>query len=140
LILFPEEFSVRCPECRRESCCNNAPIVKAKQVEGGICDEPSGEPGVFDGDVSCLYCGFSRRVTIHWYQDAYWKCEVKGEALWAWSLEHAKVLLDYIQSKERDEKAYSGYRAALWHLPTHFKLAKNRQAAIKSLSRLIYSK
>ena len=76
---------------------------------------------------------------IHWHHDAYWKCEVKGEVLWAWSLEHATVLLDYIQSKERDEKAYTEYLAALWHLPTHFKLAKNREAAVKSLSRLIYS-
>jgi hypothetical protein len=62
---------------------------------------------------------------------------VKGKILWAWSLEHTKVLLDYIQSSERDEKTYLGYLAALLHLPTHFKLAKNREAAVKALNKLI---
>lgn len=137
---FPKEFSVTCFRCGSQSRCNNAPIVQAKQVGGGICYEAVGELGVFKGDVSCLNCGFSRRVTIHWHRDAYWKCEVKGETLWAWSLDHAKVMLDYIQSPQRNEKLYSGYFAALLHLPTHFKLAKNREATVQSLSRLISGK
>ncbi len=134
---FPQEFSVACPKCGRESRCNNAPITKPKQVGGTIRYIAIAEPGVFEGDVSCLDCGFIRRVTIYWPCDAYWKCDVKGKTLWAWSLDHTKVLLDYVKSPQRDEKAYPGYLAALWHLPTHFKLAKNREAAVKSLSKLI---
>lgn len=134
---FPKEFSVTCPKCRRESLCKNAPIVKTKQIGGGIYYEPVNESGVFEGDVSCLNCSFAGRISIHWHRDAYWKCDVKGETLWTWSLDHTKVLLNYIQSSKRDEKAYPGYLAALFHLPTHFKLAKNREAAVKSLSKLI---
>ena len=137
---FPDEFSVCCPKCKLEARCKNAPIVRSKQVGGATHYEAVGEPGVFEGDVSCLNCGFTGRVEVHWYQDAYWKCDVKGKTLWAWSLEHAKVLLDYIKSSERDEKAYPGYLSSLLHLPTHFKLTKNREASVKSLSQLIDKK
>ncbi len=134
---FPKEFSVACLKCGRESRCHNAPIVRAKRTGGATRYLPIGEPGVFEGDVSCINCGFAGRVTIHWHRDAYWKCDVKGETLWAWSLDHTKVLLDYIHSSKRDEKAHPGYLKALWHLPTHFKLAKNREAAVRALGKLI---
>ena len=131
---FPEEFSVVCPKCDRESHCSNPPIATVNEFGNIIVHRNRID---FKRDVSCLNCGFAGKVTINWPRDAYWKCEVKGKTLWTWSLEHTKVLLDYIQSPQRNEKAYPGQLAALWHLPTHFKLAKNREVAIKSLRKLI---
>ena len=102
--------------------------------------KPDGLPGPFKCKLSCISCGFNSIQLINWPEDAYWKCDVKGKILWAWSLEHREVLLDYIQSSERNKKAYHGYLAALLHLPTHFKLAKNQEAVIKSLNKLIIEK
>ena len=134
---FPDEFSVVFTKCGLEARCSNASIVKAKQIDRVIHYEAVGQPGVFEGDVSFLNCGFTGRLKLNWSQDAYWKCDVKGRILWAWSLEHTKVLLNYIKFSDRDEKAYPGYLSSLLHLPTHFKLAKNRKVVIKSLMRLV---
>ncbi len=136
---FPSEFSVHCPKCKSEArCCKTAWFRKTE--DWGTTDFIISGQDAFEGHVSCLKCSFTGRIAIHWPQDAYWKCEVKGKILWAWSLEHAKVLLSYIQSSDRDEKSYPGYLASLLHLPTHFKLASNREAATRSLNKLITSK
>lgn len=134
---FPAEFSVECPKCKENARCTNAPIVKTRQVGGGTVCEAIGEPGVFEGEISCLNCGFSGNATIHWPENAFWKCEVKGKTLWAWSLEHAQVLLEFIQSTTRDVHAHPAYASSLLHLPSHFKLAKNRASALAALRRLI---
>lgn len=132
---FPEEFSVVCPRCSRE--CSSSQLHNTKQT---LRYELEALPKLFECHLSCLSCGFNAKKLINWPDDAYWKCDVKGETLWAWSLDHTKVLLDYIKSWQRNDKAYPGYFVALLHLPTHFKLAKNREAAIKSLSQLINKK
>ena len=134
---FPSEFFVKCPKCNGISKCSNAPIIKAKQIGGAIHYESIGKLGVFEGDITCINCGFAGRASISWPRDAYWQCEVKSKILWAWSLEHTNVLLAYIQSSERNLHDYSGYMSSLLHLPSHFKLAKNRDAVVASLKKLI---
>jgi hypothetical protein len=134
---FPQVFSVECAKCKGHAICSNAPITKATQVGASISYEAIGEPGIFEADISCLNCGFSGRKTIHWPRDAFWKCQVKGKILWAFSLEHANVLLEFIQSSNRNYHDHTGYLASLLHLPKHFKLAKNRKSAVISIKRLI---
>ncbi len=135
---FPEKVSVICPQCRGEADCKKAPWLR-QETRWGSTYYVVSELNTFDGYVSCLHCGLSKQIQVFWPQDAYWKCDVRGQTLWAWSLEHTKVLLDYIRSSARDEKAYPGYLASLLHLPTHFKLAKHREVSIKSLSKLIHN-
>ena len=123
---FPNKFSVKCPECESESMCSNAPIVKEVKRGGGIHHELIDAPGTFDGDLFCHRCGLNRRETIHWPQDAYWLFDVRGKVLWAWSREHAEILLDFIESKNRKKSRYRGYISSLLHLPKFFQKAKNR--------------
>jgi hypothetical protein len=133
---FPEEFSVVCPDCGGECIGSEVPNIK-QTLLGPRRYKPDGLPGPFECKLCCPSCGFNARRFINWPNDAYWKCDIKGKTLWAWSLEHTNVLLNYIQSQHRNNRGYPGYCAALLHLPTHFELAKNRKVVVKSLRKLM---
>ena len=47
------------------------------------------------------------------------------------------VRMEYIKSYDRKEFNHSGYATSLFHLPEHFKLAKNRDASIKAIEKVI---
>ena len=126
---FPDEFSVKCPNCESESKCSNAPVKIDSNDNGAQIDQLR----AFEGDISCLNCGLKKRKIIHWPTEAFWTFSIKGKLLWAWNLEHTKVLLDFLESNERNQKGYPGYFSSLLHLPRHFKLSKNREAAIKAI-------
>ena len=131
---FPDSFSVKCPKCGSECKCTN--LVKEKNTGGGsITYVAIGEPGKFEGDLSCLSCGLNVRRTVYWPEDAFWKFDIKGKIMWAWSLEHSKDFLGYIQSTNRNSSLH--YRNLTLHLPKHFKLAKNRKAASKAIKKFI---
>ena len=94
--------------------------------------------GAFKCKVSCLKCGYQSNSTyIKWPEDAYWAFDVKGKVLWAWSIEHALAMRDYLASTDRREEEFGVYRAALMHLPKHFKLSKNRAVAVKSINNVV---
>ncbi len=117
---FLKEFSVKCPNCGIEARCSNAPLCKETHDGNHIRWERLNKPGIFKGDISCLKCGIQSSRLIEWPIDAFWTFSVKGKTLWAWNLEHTKVLLDFLNSKERNQKEYPGYFSALLHLPKHF--------------------
>ena len=126
---FPAEFSIRCPECEKECIGTEVPnSIK------GIRYKPEGLPTEFKCKISCTNCGYQKENVISWPKDAYWTFEIKGKVLWAWSIDHAKVILEYIRSGNRQE-FQKGYGFSLLHLPKHFKRAKNREASIKAIQR-----
>ena len=126
---FPRQFSVKCPRCDKECRGSEVPNIK-----NGTRYKPEGIPEKFECRISCTNCGYQNETAISWPSEAYWTFEIKGKILWAWSVEHAKVILEYIRSGNRQEFQFqSGYAASLYHLPEYFKLAKNREATIKAI-------
>ncbi len=128
---FPNRFSVRCPTCDKEATCilNSATPWNIGIEDSTWLDRDTGRFRIY---VSCTECGLHGLQTLAWPEDAYWRFEVKGSVLWAWSLQHAGAILEYLESKDR--KRYpKGYLAAMLHLPEHFKLAKNRAAVTKAI-------
>ncbi len=134
---FPEEFQVICPSCG-DACRGMDVEQKHKSTNGSVSKvrhsrTEEGSNGSFLCDLSCIQCGYNKQQVISWPEQAYWKFNVKGELLWAWSLEHAQVLLNYFSSGERQEFG-TGYASSLLHIPKHFKLAKNRNDVVKAIS------
>lgn len=68
-----------------------------------------------------LRCATCHAVALHrlsWPADAYLQWPVRGETLYAWNADHARVLLHYVASTLRDPNAYgSAYRKGLQRLP-----------------------
>ena len=135
---FPKEYSVKCPNCGKESTAKD--ISYLTQNWRGKRSVPSyqlsKEEGKFDVKISCLNCGFHKSQSINWPNDAYWKCTIKGQVLWCWSRDHVNDVLEYLTSNQRNAFKYKN-TISLLHIPKHFKQAKNRSAAIKSLNVLL---
>ena len=134
---FPQYFSVSCPKCGAEARANELPNLK--NVNNQVVRyKPEVVSGAFKCEVSCLKCGYqSDSTNIHWADDAYWRFDVRGKVLWAWSKEHALTIRDYLASTDRREDEFGIYRISLLHLPKHFKLSKHRTAAVKSINNVI---
>ena len=134
---FPKVFSVICPNCDKESNCSEVCMttnyngIKMK-INSGKFSEKNGE---FVAKLNCTHCGFNKEHQIIWPKDAYWKFNIKGEVLWAWSIDHSKGILEYIISKDREQS--SKYGSSFYHIPKHFKLAKNRDAVVKKIRKAI---
>jgi hypothetical protein len=86
------------------------------------------------GVLMCPACGITRRHLLDWPADAYFTCTVKGELLWAWNREHLLQIRDFIQKEHRPGR---GTRGWIGSIPTHFLLAKNRDAAIKAIDKAL---
>lgn len=130
---FPNSFSVVCPECGNEALGKD--IRKDIPVINGTAFmkfTPGKTRGHFKCDISCLSCGFTGVKMIQWPEDAFWKFNIRGRLLWAWSKEHSAEMLDYLRSSDREVFRYK-YFVALLHIPEHFKLAKNRPIVIKKV-------
>ncbi len=89
------------------------------------------------GVVRCMACYHQEARDISWPADAYYKWEIRGNTLWAYNLEHARVLLAFIASNERDENRFPGYEKSLRKLPTEFITAKVRDDVVKAISRTL---
>ena len=132
---FPETYSVVCPVCGKECTGRDVSyeikdwrgrrVVPSHQINKGL--------GRFDSRLSCLHCGLNKKYTINWPADAYWQCDVKGKVIWFWSMEHVSVVKEYLKSNQRDAFKYK-FSIPILHIPKHFKLAKNRDSAIKAIS------
>ena len=130
---FPKTFSVECPNCGAEALGRDVPSSKTLHGHTTVSNHSKGEiKGSFVCKYSCLSCGAQKKQMINWPQTAFWKFQIKNEYLWAWSEDHAKEILNYIRSEKRNPFG-SGYASSLLHIPTVFKLAKNRKAAVKAI-------
>ena len=135
---WPEKVSVNCP-----TCGSKADVTGVEQIIKRV--GPSTRPKEkqytddFNANVSCLNCGLIRQETFQWPVDAFYHDDVKGKVIWAWNLEHAEVIKEFISSTSRYFRKYK-FSSALYHLPEHFKLSKNRDACLKTLDRMITKK
>jgi len=140
---FPSEFSVECPHCKSECKGNDVSSIRKRWGDKGpkyLSPISLGEDkGAFVCRISCLKCGFQNDRLISWPENAYWKFNVKGKVLWAWSKDHAETIAAFLNSTQRKpfNHAGSGFNhiTSLYHIPTHFKLAKNRAIAVKQIER-----
>jgi hypothetical protein len=86
------------------------------------------------GVVKCSACHHVGVHELNWPEDAFFRWEIRGDTLWAWSAEHARVLLEYIGSEERDATKFPAYLRQLRRLPKQFLSAKVRDLVVKNIS------
>ncbi len=87
------------------------------------------------GVMKCTDC---HRVAVHalqWPTDAYYQWNIRGHILWAWSREHAQVLLDYLGGTERDPNKILWWRVS--KLPQAVIAAKVRDNVVKQITRTL---
>lgn len=91
------------------------------------------------GVCTCGTCGYRQKRRLHWPEEAYYKTEIRGEVLWAWTREQAEALRLHIAAKDRKlpRAARGGHFWFLRHIPKHFLEVKNRTEALKKLDRLL---
>jgi hypothetical protein len=132
---WPKEVSVVCPQCGGSATFKNPKQIF--ELRRSKTTPPiKVQTNRHEGYLSCLSCGLTKNHEITWPIDAYFITKVKGKVLWAWDREHVVAIRDYIQSNDRVRKP-SKYFASLYHIPEVFKLAKNRNACVKSLNDLL---
>jgi hypothetical protein len=87
------------------------------------------------GVLKCEQCHLVAPHDLAWPDDAYYRWDVRGHTLWAWSAEHAVALRDYLASEDRDRARYGEFAGFLRELPKEFLTAKVRDEAVKRISR-----
>ena len=123
---FPDTVSICCIRCGKAAAFS----------ENRTGYRPAPQSPI-SGSSTCLFCGYSGSHTVFWPEDAYYKTDVRGHTIWAWSAETVEVLIQYLASKHRRAKGYDGHFAFLLHLPTVFKKAKVREEAVLKLQHLL---
>lgn len=89
------------------------------------------------GLICCHQCMAKQKHQLEWPQDAFYSIEFKGHLLWAFNKVMMQQIRDYIQAKDRDA-VFASEPIVIRHLPTVFKLAKNREGLVKKINKLIY--
>ena len=87
------------------------------------------------GAVRCPACGLLARHELTWPSDAYWRWDIRGATLWAWSRGHAAAIRDYVGQTHRDASAFDEWYSALVHLPKEFLDAKVRDLVVRRIDR-----
>lgn len=82
------------------------------------------------GVIRCEECFRLGVHKLNWPDDAYYRWDIRGHVLWAWSAEHAHALLSYIDSRNR-EVGGGPYARNLLRLPKEFLDAKVRERIVK---------
>lgn len=88
------------------------------------------------GGVVCESCGCRQKHELNWPNDAYYVVMYRQQALWAFHLEAAIDLYDYLKEDLRDHKKYR-HAFFLLHIPTIFKQKKARAHVTKQLQNLL---
>ena len=92
--------------------------------------------GLDSGSVTCPSCCLHRRYDLQWPRNAFFQIEFKRELLWAFNLESAIELRDYITSPNRDRSGYK-WRSFLMKIPKKFLLQGARDTVSKRLGKII---
>lgn len=87
-----------------------------------------------DGVVKCSICHFVGEHRLRWPQDAYYRWAIRGNVLWAFNLEHARVLAEFLGGKERDVTRFPQYARHLMKLPGEVISAKVRDEVVKEIN------
>jgi hypothetical protein len=83
------------------------------------------------GVVSCSGCAARYPHQLVWPRDAFYVVSTRAGTLWAWNREWLLYIRRWVASSKRPD----GYLAR--HLPTAFKLAKNRAHVLKSINQAL---
>lgn len=126
---FPDTVSICCVRCGREAMFSEHRTGNSPPPRSPI-----------PGRSTCLSCGYSGSHVVSWPENAYYKTDVRGHVLWAWSADAVEALIRYLAAKHRREKDYQGYFSFLLHLPTEFKKAEVREEAVQKLRHLLLKK
>lgn len=132
---WPKEVDIVCPVCNKQCVFSIKNQIVNKSYRNGQ-SAMSLYTNRWAGRISCLSCGLVQDSEITWPNDAYFKVDVRGHILWAWSKNHAVEIRDYLNSKIRINRG-PAYFASLCKIPTHFKRRGNRHAAVCGLGKLI---
>jgi transcription elongation factor Elf1 len=95
------------------------------------------------GAVRKIACDYYNSMVIkdgrdpHFGYELFYRGEFKGKLVWAINAEHLQYLIDYISADLRiDAPKRYGAKSQSDHLPTFMKIAKNRRATLKVLSKM----
>lgn len=89
------------------------------------------------GVVRCPHCHLVAIHYLRWPQDAYFQWIIRGNLLWAWSGEHAHVLLAFLVGSERDGAKYPAYAQSLRNLPKQVITAEVRPLIVKRITKTL---
>ena len=85
------------------------------------------------GVVRCRECHLVALHVLRWPGDAYFQWNVRGTRLWSWDVNHARVLLHYIENSLRDPRRYPAYRGSLQKLPAAILAARSRDTVARKI-------
>jgi endogenous inhibitor of DNA gyrase (YacG/DUF329 family) len=113
---WPDVVAVRCPQCGHQAQFQSAiarrpllslvPVAQERHIEARR-----------QGTVRCPACGLDAAHRLTWPDDAFFQWRIRNSTLWAWSAAHARVLLAYLGSLQRDPAQFPGYEVSLAQLP-----------------------
>ena len=133
---WPDVVAVRCPQCGQQAAfesgvarkylLNLVPVALERHLEARR-----------QGIVRCPACGLDAAHRLTWPDDAFFQWRVRNSTLWAWSADHARVLLAYIGSLQRDPDQFPGYEVSLRQLPKAVVAAHARERVVKLITRTL---
>ncbi|MDQ5824420.1 MAG: hypothetical protein M3441_09475 [Chloroflexota bacterium] len=87
-----------------------------------------------DGVVKCSACHLVAGHTLRWPHDAFYQWQIRGNTLWAFNLEHARVLGEFLSGKDRDVTCFPQYARNLMKIPGELLSAKVRDDVAKEIN------
>lgn len=88
------------------------------------------------GWIVCPHCQLSGKHLLDWPNDAFFIISLKGQSLWAYRRSMFEIIRDYLAAPHRDTRLEHEH-VILRHLPTIFKLAKNRRTVIRKMNQCL---
>ena len=115
-------------------------VIRWKAPRGSDHSLSTGPPGPCGGYrlwhrgvVRCRECHLVAVHVLRWPGDAFFQWNVRGTRLWAWDVNHARVLLHYVESRLRDPARYPPYRSSLRELPQTILAARSRDVVARKI-------
>ncbi|HVG00907.1 MAG TPA: hypothetical protein VND68_13795 [Chloroflexia bacterium] len=153
---IPGPFNVRCPRCggkaeydlpfdlytatKGEPPGEERPLhrwggwlVAEKYPSVKPWDDAADGISESDGVVKCSACHLVKEHRLRWPQDAFYQWEIRGNTLWAFNVEHAYVLKDFLGGKERDVTRFPQYARSLIKMSGELLSAKVRDQVAKEI-------
>lgn len=145
---FMDQCVVRCPRCDSKALvedrgeemeprlilvCASCALKKSKRFRSSVVY--TGGIVIKDHEDAML---MGAPVDPHFRLPLWLQADCKGHTLWFYNAEHMEFVEDYVAAKLRERKPHEHYRNKTMssRLPTWIKLAKNRDAVLKSIVEL----
>lgn len=138
---LPNGVEVTCPHCAGCATFTFAHVFRLEKKDVHLFEGRQFEIKQFNqrfAHICCYQCMAKQKHRLEWPNDAFYSLEFKGHSLWAFNKQMMLQIRDYIQAKDRNA-VFESEPIVIRHLPTIFKLAKNREILVKKINKLIYS-